>query len=699
MSLMGSAVGRISRWGMLPVLALLLSGCGSHETQVAGPFLIDLDAAVDGRSSSPDVWRALMERAITPGQQLALARGLGRMRNSQVAPALAVLPDQEPLLGRLSAARNTELLQAWLFALGQSGTAEAAGLLQPFLKDEDPFIRRWAAEALGRLPEGEGDLTALAVLVDDPEPEVRGAAMLALVRWRGRRTADAAPLTSDLAARVMAAAGAGLESTSTSLRWQAAYALANLDLPGRGLHLQAALADDEPVVRLFAVRGLGRLGPADDIPAGTALQAMPALDPDPHVAAAAAETLAAREDGAAIPHLLTALQIKDQPSDHHRRQAAAAALATLLESHPDQAAGMESALLSALTDPSPRVRLQAARGLTLARPAALQDAVVALAADPDPQARQTAAVAMALSEDPRSASLLTDLAGDPVPGVSAAALASLAGREADLAIARRVHLTALFRDDVAVRGAALAGLAGCGESADLDAVVEIFTDASGPDGVELRIEALNTAVALAGGQSQGLLRGALGDPSQAVRQRAVALLADSGLAASPSTSPPLSRPSSVSLPPAPAAHATEPRVRLHTDRGSITIALRSRVAPRHTAAFLALAGEGAYDHLTFHRIVSGFVAQGLDPRGDGWGTCGAFLRDEIHPEPYLRGSVGMPNAGPDTGGCQIFITHVPTPHLDGAYTIFGRVVDGMDVVDALDRGDVVQRVEILPQSP
>ena len=90
------------------------------------------------------------------------------------------------------------------------------------------------------------------------------------------------------------------------------------------------------------------------------------------------------------------------------------------------------------------------------------------------------------------------------------------------------------------------------------------------------------------------------------------------------------------------------------------------------------------------------MVQGLDPRGDGWGTGGVFLRDEINPMLYGRGAIGMPNAGPDSGGCQIFITHVPTPHLDGNYTVFGQVVAGMDVVDALDVGDVCRRVETAP---
>ena len=110
---------------------------------------------------------------------------------------------------------------------------------------------------------------------------------------------------------------------------------------------------------------------------------------------------------------------------------------------------------------------------------------------------------------------------------------------------------------------------------------------------------------------------------------------------------------------------------------------------------LARARAGLLDGLGFHRVVSGFVAQGLDPRGDGWGPGDVFLRDEIDPAPYRRGSVGMPNSGADTGGCQIFITHVPTPHLDGNYTILGEVVAGWEVLDALDLGDLVRRVEVV----
>ena len=93
-------------------------------------------------------------------------------------------------------------------------------------------------------------------------------------------------------------------------------------------------------------------------------------------------------------------------------------------------------------------------------------------------------------------------------------------------------------------------------------------------------------------------------------------------------------------------------------------------------------------------MVPHFVAQGGDPRGDGSGGPGYTLRCEIGQRPYGRGTVGMALSGKDTGGSQFFITHTPTPHLDGRYTVIGWVAAGMETVDKLRQGDVIQRVEI-----
>jgi len=135
-----------------------------------------------------------------------------------------------------------------------------------------------------------------------------------------------------------------------------------------------------------------------------------------------------------------------------------------------------------------------------------------------------------------------------------------------------------------------------------------------------------------------------------------------------------------------------PHVFLETDKGTIEIELAVLDAPLAAESFLALARRGYFTGMAIHRVVPNFVVQAGDPRGDGEGGPGYTLRDEINMQPYLRGTVGMALDGADTGGSQFFITHSPQPHLDGKYTVFGRVVAGMDVVDRLQQWDLIRRV-------
>ncbi|MFQ5751769.1 MAG: HEAT repeat domain-containing protein [bacterium] len=133
---------------------------------------------------------------------------------------------------------------------------------------------------------------------------------------------------------------------------------------------------------------------------------------------------------------------------------------------------------------------------------------------------------------------------------------------------------------------------------------------------------------------------------------------------------------------------------IKTNRGNIEIELFTADAPLTVLNFVQLAEKGFYDRLTFHRVVPNFVIQGGDPRGDSWGSPGYAIRSEFNKRPYLRGTVGMASAGKDTEGCQFFITHSEQPHLDGRYTVFGQVTSGMDVVDAIQEGDVMELVTI-----
>jgi len=117
-------------------------------------------------------------------------------------------------------------------------------------------------------------------------------------------------------------------------------------------------------------------------------------------------------------------------------------------------------------------------------------------------------------------------------------------------------------------------------------------------------------------------------------------------------------------------------------------------APFTTQAFITQARSGFFNGIRAHRVVPTFVIQAGDPRGDGEGGPGYTLRDEFSPQPYVRGTLGIALDGPETGGSQWFITLSPQPHLDGRYTVFGKVVAGWDVLDRIALGDVILRVHI-----
>jgi cyclophilin family peptidyl-prolyl cis-trans isomerase/HEAT repeat protein len=141
----------------------------------------------------------------------------------------------------------------------------------------------------------------------------------------------------------------------------------------------------------------------------------------------------------------------------------------------------------------------------------------------------------------------------------------------------------------------------------------------------------------------------------------------------------------------------KPKVRINTSAGSITIELYPERAPVTVANFLSLAQSGFYDKIFFHRVVPGFVIQTGDPRGDGWGGPGYSIPCDYNDTPFERGTVGMAHAGKDTGGSQFFITQIPQPHLAGRYTGFGKVLDGMGVVDTIMLFDFIINIEILSE--
>jgi peptidylprolyl isomerase/peptidyl-prolyl cis-trans isomerase B (cyclophilin B) len=133
--------------------------------------------------------------------------------------------------------------------------------------------------------------------------------------------------------------------------------------------------------------------------------------------------------------------------------------------------------------------------------------------------------------------------------------------------------------------------------------------------------------------------------------------------------------------------------------GRIVFEFYPKDAPIAVDNFIKLANKGFYNGLKFHRVIPGFMAQGGDPQGDGMGGPGYTIKDEFNSRKHIRGTVAMARPDlPDAAGSQFYICFELQPHLDGKYTIFGQVIEGMDVVDSIQQGDVIKSVTIVDKA-
>jgi len=137
-------------------------------------------------------------------------------------------------------------------------------------------------------------------------------------------------------------------------------------------------------------------------------------------------------------------------------------------------------------------------------------------------------------------------------------------------------------------------------------------------------------------------------------------------------------------------------IKLDTSRGDIELELYPEHAPKTVNNFVFLINESFYDGVIFHRVIDNFMVQGGDPTGTGMGGPGYKFEDELVGNPLKHGTkvISMANAGPNTNGSQFFITHLPQPHLDGKHTVFGKVTQGVDVVDSIRQGDVINKASV-----
>jgi cyclophilin family peptidyl-prolyl cis-trans isomerase/HEAT repeat protein len=634
--------------------------------------------------------------------------GLAQPRTPRVADGLLERPDLQRLV--------------------DAQTAREGGVLIAALDDEDPVVRARAAFALGSVQDSAA-VPALLEALDDPDPRVRADAAFALGQT-GDSTSQSELLAaldreveSAASAEILDALGrSGGSATLAAIAGRPAegderavlalalgrYGLRGIHDPGAIDRLEAFAADPDPLVAADAAWYFARADTAAWAASAPALRAaLDALDP--------------KSDGDAEPalQLLTALGRLDRTEDAPRltrwlaegadwrvRTNAARALAGLTRD-----ALVTGALMQALDDPRIHVAVEAGRALSaedsldpdveteigrrvIRQPRPWQVSVALLPAiakaghsrlillwllwlDGNPPRDVTAYAAglrtLGWGEGREAYQILQHAATRPVPQISAAALEALAqwwtrGVRTEELTAERYY--AVFERALRSRDVAAVAI-----------VAPVLADSAfrSLGSVALLQEVYGELEAPGDAEAMAAVVEALGKAGEAVP-------------APPGPPPPPGQPIDWEFL---RARGEKPVLRLETTRGAIELELDAESAPQTVETVLRLAEEGRYDGVEFHRVVPNFVIQGGDvERGDGWGGPGFAIRSELTRTPFDRGAVGMASAGKDTEGSQYFVTHSMQPHLDGRYTAFGRVVSGMNVVDAIQMGDRVVRITL-----
>ncbi|WP_375760046.1 peptidylprolyl isomerase [Corallococcus exercitus] len=604
-----------------------------------------------------------------------------------------------------------ELALSWEPLPEDARTALTGALVRAEASEADGWVRITLLESLGKLatPGAVEVLTARLTPANGPWSEAAATALGVAARKAGAAAVASVPLD---AIRALLKPRERIE-----VNLAGAYLLATAKRPDSVETLRSCLANPHPDVMALCVKGLGDLGSPRD----TMALNMMLGDATPRVSAEAARALAklaAKCEAGAPCDPLLALEGQGHRAKRVAEGKAAqghALLAVAQQGLPLHGRPVLSRLRSALAE-ADRVAVSDEAHADLAwldcRFAAAMDRqqgtleqVLQCGYGRVPEARRLALGLheVALFKGAPTAASKPGEASPAVPGaafavpyldhasplVRGAALDALSERPVPEAMA---PVRALIGGGDAVVAGLAAATAGKLKDAGALPALEALADRV-PKEPDLAEAVAGALVALQGRAAEPRLREWLTHPHANVRRVAAESLTT--LTGSPVRSGRVELPADTYRPPAAPAGTT---LTLRTRKGDVTVLLDPD-APLTGGNLVALAKQGYFRGITFHRVVPDFVAQGGDPRGDGEGGPGHSIRCEMTRRPYARGTVGMALSGKDTGGSQFFFTHSPQPHLDGRYTAFGEVVSGMDVVDALLEGTVIDDVIVGTRAP
>lgn len=687
-----------SRIGIIALTACL---SGQVHAQSQSLALSEGDATVwarllqmaDGRRlDTALVGQALRSRV--PSLQAAGVLAIGQIGRSAGAAGIPIL--------RAKLASDYEAVAAnAAYALGLLGDSGSVAALQSALSGR-PSVARNAAWALGAV----GAPGRAAILHSIANPAIHGAVKTHLLLAAGKlRPVPVTELRPFLASR------------SASLAWASAYAVAR----------SRAVAGTRDMIALAANPAIAPTCGKCDPPEG----GIPYFDNRlaPHRARAEVARMLVKGvtgdslSGQAIPVLNRLMR---DPIAHVRINAVRS-LATYGKI-------ARSEVTAALADGDANVRVAAAQvvggvldsvaaswtGLwardtsfayrtSLAASAAVSGVILAETAgwQNDSDWRYRAALAGALGSVPGRVApdpVILRLISDRDARVRATALSALVPRDTMRVTSaiRGIVIRALADTDVDVRTAALDLLTRTPSSSELDAVLAAYERSRRDSASDARIAAVQYLAALWRRDSANFpqpARDRLARMTAPVDPLERAAAGANTLFASWPPVLPASRDLAwyqaiVNDLIRPALTGHTPRLSILTGRGPVVLELFALEAPLTVSNIMTLAASGYYSGTRFHRVVPNFVAQDGDPTGTGSGGPGYAIRDEMNPWRYERGVLGMALSGPDTGGSQYFITHSPQPHLDGGYTVFGRVISGWRALDAIVQGDLIKTVTI-----
>jgi cyclophilin family peptidyl-prolyl cis-trans isomerase len=710
------------------ISVLALSGVthaqrSGRQTPVPRATLLLITKAEDERRWDDALRNLLSNPSAAVRKRAALAAG--RIGNEDSIPALTDLLNKEKDPGVRSMAA---------FALGEVESANAADALLAVLKNTSA-----AGELRARTVEALGKIAAALPREQEARQRELGTAILEALNVESARSPSHEQtilfgLTAALRSRP---AGAGptiakfLSHSSSRVRSDAANALARLRLANGNTQLRKLLTTDlDANVRANAARVLGV---TEDKASFEELVAVMTSDLDSRVRVSAIRALASLKDPRAAELLLKSGEAltdrdtpgKSNPSELNEALEIATTLGRLLAQKENPAAvDWLRKGSSSLNHMAPEVELAYVRVAAAAYVAQFGSAEEAkrkvqetillnwraasgiaaglgeIAALPDSVANKAelAATAQALLRamlDYRNSGLTinTLVAVHSEYAVPDVLRALAAFKPADLASVARAQLK---ESDITIQETA-AGILGDLPPAEenTNALAAAWPAASNNASNDAALAILGALAQQKTAAANEHLQAGLKSSDILVRRRAAALLKANGAGDFTSEIGTVqTRNTNVDYARALGRIGTKVRAVVTTSKGSFTIELLPEAAPLTVDNFVQLAQREYFRNITFHRVVPNFVIQGGDPRGDGNGGPGYAIRCEINQVLYDRGTLGMALSGKDTGGSQWFVTHVPQPHLDGGYTVFGRVVSGMDVVDRIVRGDVIQSIVI-----